>query len=79
MGRVKAILVNLYGGIVKTTTVASAFVRAYDDGTIDLPVFARLKGAEADRAREMLAGSRTAMFGSVEEAINAAVMGVAGR
>ena len=79
MGRVKAILVNLYGGIVKTTTVASAFVRAYDDGMVDLPVFARLKGAEADRAREMLAGSRTAMFDSVEEAINAAVMGVAGR
>jgi len=76
MGRVKAILVNLYGGIVKTTTVASAFIRAYDDGLIDLPVYSRLKGTESDRAREMLKDSKTEMFDSVEEAINAAVMGV---
>jgi len=76
MDRVKAILVNLYGGIVKTTTVASAFIKAYDDGLIDLPVYSRLKGTESDRAREMLKDSKTQMFGSVEEAINAAVMGV---
>jgi len=76
MDKVKAILVNLYGGIVKTTTVASAFIKAYDDGLIDLPVYSRLKGTESDRAREMLKDSKTQMFGSVEEAINAAVMGV---
>jgi len=76
MDRVKAILVNLYGGIVKTTTVASAFIKAYDDGLIDLPVYSRLKGTESDRAREMLKDSKTEMFGSVEEAINAAVMAV---
>ncbi len=76
MGRVKAILVNLYGGIVKTTTVASAFVKAYDAGLIDLPVFARLKGTESDKARAMLKDTKTAMYDSVEEAINSAVMGV---
>jgi len=76
MSRVKGILVNLYGGIVKTTTVASAFIKAYDDGLIDLPVFARLKGSESEKAKEMLADSKTKMFDSVEEAINAAVMGV---
>jgi len=76
MQRTKAILVNLYGGIVKTTTVASAFIRAYEEGLIDLPVFARLKGAESEKAREMLKDSRTKMYDSVEEAINSAVMGV---
>ena len=76
MKRVKGILVNLYGGIVKTTTVASAFIKAYDDGLIDLPVFARLKGSESDKAKKMLADSKTKMFDSVEEAINSAVMGV---
>lgn len=75
IGRVRGILVNLYGGIVKTTVVAEAFLRAYESGIIDLPVFARLKGAESERAREMLGGSKTAMYDSVEEAINAAVMG----
>lgn len=75
MRGVTGILVNLYGGIVKTTTVASAFLKAYEDGIIDVPVFARLKGAESDQARIMLADSRTRLFGTVEEAISAAVTG----
>lgn len=76
MDKVEGILVNLYGGIVKTTTVASAFIKAYDDGLIDLPVFARLKGTESEQARIMLADSKTRMFDTVEEAIEAAVAGV---
>ena len=73
--RVKGILVNLYGGIVKTTVVAEAFLKAYENNLIDLPVFSRLKGTESEKAKEMLQGSRTKIFDSVEEAINAAVMG----
>ena len=76
MKRVKGILVNLYGGIVKTTVVAEAFLKAYEDNIIDLPVFSRLKGTESDKAKEMLQGSRTKIFDSIEEAINAAVMGI---
>jgi len=75
MKRVKKILVNLYGGIVKTTVVAEAFLKAYADGLIDLPVYSRLKGTEAEKAKEMLADSRTKIYDSVEDAINAAVMG----
>ena len=76
MDKVKAILVNLYGGIVKTTTVASAFIQAYDNNIIDLPVFARLMGAESDKAKEMLADTKTQMFDSVESAINSVVLEV---
>ena len=76
MKKVKGILVNLYGGIVKTTTVATAFIKAYEDKIIDIPVFARMSGAEAEKSKEMLKGSRTKMFDTVEEAINAAVIGV---
>ena len=76
MDRVRGILVNLYGGIVKTTVVAEAFLKAYADDVIDLPVFSRLKGAESEKAREMLKDSRTGIFDSVEEAINAAVIEV---
>ena len=76
MKKVKAILVNLYGGIVKTTIVASAFIKAYEDKLIDLPVFARLMGAESEKSKKMLSGTKTKMFDSVEEAINAAVMGI---
>ena len=76
MKKVKGILVNLYGGIVKTTTVATAFIKAYENKIIDIPVFARMSGAEADKSKEMLKGSRTKIFDTVEEAINAAVIGV---
>ena len=77
MDRVKGILVNLYGGIVKTTVVAEAFLKAFENNIImDLPVFARLKGTESEKAIEMLQRSRTKLYNSVEEAINAAVMGV---
>ena len=76
MNKVKGILVNLYGGIVKTTTVASAFVKAYEKNLIDLPVFARLEGAESEKSKEMLKDTKTKMFDTVEEAINAAVLGI---
>jgi succinyl-CoA synthetase beta subunit len=76
MSKVKAILVNLYGGIVKTSTVASSFIKAYEENLIDLPVFARLKGAESETSKEMLKETKTKMFDSVEDAINAAVLGV---
>ncbi len=76
MKKVRGILVNLYGGIVKTTTVATAFIKAYDAKLVDVPVFARMSGAEADKSKEMLKGSRTKMFDTIEEAINAAVIEV---
>jgi succinyl-CoA synthetase beta subunit len=76
MNKVKGILVNLYGGIVKTTTVASAFIKAYDEKLIDLPVFVRLMGAESDKAKKMLKNTKTKLFDSVEAAINAAVIGI---
>ena len=74
--KVKGILVNLYGGIVKTTVVAEAFLKAYENNLIDLPVFSRLKGTESEKAKEMLENSRTNVFDTVEDAINAAVMGI---
>ncbi len=73
---VKGILVNLYGGIVKTTVVAKAFLLAYENNLIDIPVFCRLKGTESEKAREMLQDSKTKIYDSVEDAINAAVMGI---
>ena len=76
MKKVKGILVNLYGGIVKTTTVASAFIQAYNNNLIELPVFARLMGTESDKAKEMLSNTKTKMFDSVEEAINSVVLEV---
>jgi succinyl-CoA synthetase beta subunit len=71
--KIRAILVNLFGGIVRTDLVAQAILNAYNDGTIKVPVFARITGAESDKARELLKNSKAGLFNTVEEAINAAV------
>lgn len=71
--KVKAILVNLFGGIVRTNVVAQAIIDAYKNGIINVPVFARISGAESDKAKEILSGSAAKMFPSVEDAIASAV------
>jgi len=77
MDNVKGILVNLFGGIVRTTTVAAAFIKAFKNKLIDHTVYARLKGAESKESKEMLKDlQQTKLFESVEEAIIAAVIGI---
>lgn len=71
--RVKAILVNLFGGIVRTDLVAQAILDAYKNNVIGVPVFARISGAESEKARQMLNGSSAKLYPTVEEAIRGAV------
>jgi succinyl-CoA synthetase beta subunit len=74
--KIKAILVNLYGGIVRTDLVAQGILDAYKNNIINVPVFARISGAESEKAKQMLQGSRAKLFDTVEEAINAVVLKV---
>lgn len=67
--RIRAILINLFGGIVKTNMVAEGIIKAYRDGIIEVPTFARITGAEADKAREMLKNNNAKMYDTVEHAI----------
>ncbi|MEM3159873.1 MAG: ATP-grasp domain-containing protein [Nitrososphaera sp.] len=77
--RVEAILVNLFGGIVRTDLVAQGLLDAYKNNVITVPVFARISGAESERAKQMLQGSRAKLYNTVEEAIQAAVAAVGRR
>lgn len=74
---IDAILVNLFGGIVKTNLVAQAILDAYNNDILHVPVFARISGAESEIAKEMLKGSYAKLYDTVEEAILAAVEEVA--
>jgi succinyl-CoA synthetase beta subunit len=67
--RIKAILVNLFGGIVRTDLVAQAILDAYNDGLIEVPIYARISGAESERAKQMLYGSRAKLYNTVDDAI----------
>ena len=67
--RIRAILINLFGGIVKTSMVAEGILRAYHEGIIEIPTFARITGAEAEKAKELLKNSNAKMHETVEQAI----------
>ena len=71
--KISAILINLFGGIVKTDLVAYALLDAYKNNLIDVPVFARISGAESEKAKEMLKGSQAKLHDTIEEAIQAVV------
>jgi succinyl-CoA synthetase beta subunit len=51
---VKAILVNIFGGIMKCDIIVEALLAAYDNVGIDVPLVVRLEGTNVDKAREML-------------------------
>lgn len=52
---VKAILVNIFGGIVRCDRVAQGIVDAYKNmGTINVPIIVRLQGTNADIAKELI-------------------------
>ncbi|MFO1020745.1 MAG: ADP-forming succinate--CoA ligase subunit beta [Planctomycetales bacterium] len=54
---VKAILVNIFGGIMKCDTIVTALLAAYEIVGIKIPLVVRLEGTNVDIARKMLAES----------------------
>jgi succinyl-CoA synthetase beta subunit len=52
--RVKAVLVNIFGGIAKCDVIADALIRAAKEVGFQVPVVVRLEGTNADIARKML-------------------------
>ncbi|NOX53819.1 MAG: ADP-forming succinate--CoA ligase subunit beta [Planctomycetes bacterium] len=54
---VKAVLVNIFGGIMKCDVIVQALLTAYDTVGFDVPLVVRLEGTNVERARQMLADS----------------------
>ena len=50
------ILLNIFGGITKADTVALGVRQALEEMRVNVPVVARIKGVNEDRAREILKG-----------------------
>ena len=61
-GNVRAILVNIFGGIVRCDLIAEGIIRAVQDSGVDVPVVVRLEGTKVDRGRELLAESGLALI-----------------
>ena len=54
---VKAILINIFGGIVRCDRIANGIIEAVKELDLTVPVIVRLAGTNADVAKELLANS----------------------
>lgn len=54
---VKAVLINIFGGIVRCDRVANGIIEAVKELHLTVPVVVRLEGTNAEEARELLANS----------------------
>ncbi|MFT5144213.1 MAG: succinyl-CoA synthetase beta subunit, partial [Thalassolituus oleivorans] len=58
---VKAILVNIFGGIVRCDQVAAGIVEAASKVEINMPLIVRLQGTNAEEGKAILDGSGLAI------------------
>ena len=54
---VKAVLVNIFGGIMKCDTIATAILAAFDEVGFHVPLIVRLEGTNVEQGKKMLAES----------------------
>ena len=59
---VKAILVNIFGGIMRCTTIATALIEASKTIGFSVPLVVRLEGTEVEEGKKILAESGTAII-----------------
>jgi succinyl-CoA synthetase beta subunit len=64
--KVRAVLVNIFGGIVRCDIIAEGVINAVKNVGVNVPVVVRLEGTNADKAREMLATSGLAITAATD-------------
>jgi succinyl-CoA synthetase beta subunit len=76
--KVKAILVNIFGGIVRCDLIAEGIIQAVKEVNLAVPVVVRLEGTNVERGRQLLADSglaitsATGLTDAAEKAVAAA-------
>ncbi|MEL7625725.1 MAG: ATP-grasp domain-containing protein [Anaerolineaceae bacterium] len=72
--RVKAIVINIFGGMTRCDEVADGLLKAMDEGLPKKPIFIRLEGTNDDSGLDLLHKNDNLRFFSTTEAlVNAAV------
>jgi len=52
--KVKVVLVNIFGGIVRCNLIAEGIIEAIKEVGVNVPVVVRLEGTNADQGRQLL-------------------------
>ncbi|MEY3173661.1 MAG: Succinyl-CoA ligase [ADP-forming] subunit beta [Planctomycetota bacterium] len=63
---VRAVLVNIFGGIMRCDIIVSALLNAYEKVGFNVPLVVRLEGTNVEKAREMLAASGRAIIAATD-------------
>jgi succinyl-CoA synthetase beta subunit len=74
--KVKSILVNIFGGIVRCDLIAEGIIQAAKEVKLTLPVVVRLEGTNAAIGRELLANSQMSIY-AAQDLTDAAKQAVA--
>ncbi|HEY0055170.1 MAG TPA: ADP-forming succinate--CoA ligase subunit beta [Pedobacter sp.] len=63
---VKAILINIFGGIVRCDRVAQGVIDAYKElGNINIPIIVRLQGTNAEEAKKLIDDSGLKVYSAI--------------
>lgn len=64
--KVKAVLINIFGGIMKCDVIASGIIQAIKEVGIHIPLVVRLEGTNVDIARKMLDDSGLNVISAID-------------
>ncbi|HER44486.1 MAG TPA: succinate--CoA ligase subunit beta, partial [Candidatus Eisenbacteria bacterium] len=70
---VKAILINIFGGITRCDDVANGLIQAKEKLGIDIPLVVRLTGTNEKEAKEILARTEMIAADGMEDAVQKAI------
>ena len=79
--KVKSVLVNIFGGIVRCDLIAEGIIKAVQEVHVTIPVVVRLEGTNVQQGRDMLAKSGLAIINgesltdAAQKAVRAALGG----
>jgi len=64
--KVKAILVNIFGGIVRCDLIAEGIIKAVQEVSVSVPVVVRLEGTNVEQGRALLARSEVKIIAATD-------------
>jgi succinyl-CoA synthetase beta subunit len=79
--KVKGILINIFGGILRCTTLADGIVAAVRETGLNIPLVVRLEGTEVEQGRQILkdSGLPITTAATMSEAAEKIVKAIQGR
>lgn len=70
--KVKSVLVNIFGGIVRCDVIAQGILDAVEEVSVNVPIIVRLEGTNAEAGRDLLNNSELAVIAADDLEIAAA-------